>query len=90
MGFLEVLDESAAVLDESSVSADPDLEDAAFAELVCAPQDEAHAIVIAKQREQAVVASRVMIRSVWKETDAVSVDAYRFVGEQDQFVVILV
>jgi hypothetical protein len=37
VGFFEVLDESAAVFDEASVSSDPDLKNPAFADSVRAP-----------------------------------------------------
>ena len=90
VGVLQVLDEGSAVLNESCVASDPDLEDTTLAELVCAPEDEAHAVAVAKKREETIVAAGVMVRSVGKEADAVAVVDDGMIGERDQAVEIRV
>lgn len=86
--FFQVLDESSAVLNESSVASHPDLQDAAFAYSVAGPQHEAHAIVVAKKRKEAVVVGRIVVRSVRKETNAMAVDVDSLVGEKQEFSVV--
>ena len=81
--LFQVVDKSSAVLDESSVSPHPDLEYAALPEGVAAPENEAHAISVAEQREQAAFAAGFMIGSVREKTDRVSVNTDGVIGEED-------
>lgn len=83
VGVFEVIDEGSAVLDESSVLADPNLKDPDFAEGVGAPEDEADAIVIAKERKKAIVVGRIFVGSVWEEADRVAVERDGVVGKLD-------
>lgn len=90
MFLFQVFDESSAVFDETGVLPYPDLKYAAFTELVCGPQNEAHAIPIAKETEETVFLSCFMVGSVWKETDTVAIDRDGVIREEDQLAVILV
>lgn len=84
--LLQVVNECSAVLNEASVSPDPDLEDPTLAELVGAPEQKANAITVAKERKEAIAGCRIMVGSVREEADAVAVVSDGVIGELDQFV----
>jgi hypothetical protein len=88
VGVFEVVDERSAVLDETSVATHPNLQDADFAKVVCGPEQEAHSVVVAKEREQSAGACCVAVGLVRKEADGVAVVSDRVIGEQDEFAVI--
>jgi len=72
------------VFDEAAVASDPDLENSALAVSVEAPHEEANAIIVAIESDDAASVVGTMICSEGEKSDAVAVLADGFVSKPDE------